>query len=95
MDVLRREPRSWLHAAIAGWQHPVSREWIALADLYDITAARGMKRRPQPYPRPMTTRTKKIGGKRTVRRTLSDALAILRPRRNRELEPLPAEPADA
>lgn len=78
--MLVRDPRSYLHAAIAGWKHPVSFDWIVTADLYDLTNAKGAKRRPKPYPRPWTDKaTKKLGGKKNRARSNREVLAILRP----------------
>ena len=66
--VLLSDPSSHVAAAVAGWDHPVSREWLVLADVYDLTAriAAGKKwTKKNAYPRPI--------GKRTVRRTKAGA----------------------
>lgn len=34
-SVLLRDPSSALAASVAGWPHPVTREWVALKALYD------------------------------------------------------------
>lgn len=39
-------------AAVAGWAHPITREWALLADVYDLLAQVNSKRKPKPYPRP-------------------------------------------
>jgi hypothetical protein len=49
---LHSDPESWLQASVAGWEHPVSRDFAVLADLYDLQHASKSKRRPKPYPRP-------------------------------------------
>lgn len=58
--VLLSDPSSHAAAAVAGWDFPVSREWLVLADVADIlTAANSRKgRKPKPYPRPKPDRTK-------------------------------------
>lgn len=73
---LMRDPRSRLHAVEAGWDHPISREWLLLADLWDLELQKAVQRgRFKPYPRPFGKQ--KLGGRR--RRTASEALSILRP----------------
>jgi hypothetical protein len=47
-----RDPESWTQAAVAGWKHPVSREWIVLSHQYDLTARLNAKTKPKPYPTP-------------------------------------------
>lgn len=79
--VLMSDPTSWLHAAEAKWKHPVSREWMMLADVFDLQHAKASKRRPKPLPRPWPDRSVKIGGKKTVRRSAAEVLAILRPQK--------------
>jgi len=50
--ILLRKPDSALQAAIAGWEYPVSREWVVLAHLWDLTANINSKRKVKPYPNP-------------------------------------------
>ncbi|WP_104128003.1 hypothetical protein [Cryobacterium sp. Y57] len=76
---LLKDPSSWLHAAVAGWEHPVSREWIILAQSFDLAHAAASKHRPKPMPRPWPDTKNKIGGKKMVRRSIEDVRAILRP----------------
>ncbi|MCS5487371.1 hypothetical protein NY588_09555 [Curtobacterium flaccumfaciens pv. beticola] len=57
LRVATRDPSSVLYAAQHGWDFPVTREWIATADLYDavnqlIQVTAQSKRKPKPYPRP-------------------------------------------
>ena len=57
--VLLSDPSSHVAAAVAGWDHPVSREWLVLADVYDLTArvAAGKKwKAKDAYPRPVPKR---------------------------------------
>jgi hypothetical protein len=52
------------HVAVAmlGWQHPLSRDGLILADLWDLTAAVApLKRRPKPYPRPSDPAPTRMG----------------------------------
>lgn len=50
---LAGDPASRVGAAVAGWSHPVSRESMTLADLFDVTVKVNSGRRtPKPYPRP-------------------------------------------
>lgn len=52
---LLSDPSSRLGAARAGWDHPMSREAMVLADLWDLNVAVNTdkkKRKPKPYPRP-------------------------------------------
>jgi hypothetical protein len=51
---LLRDPRSRLHAAVAGWSHPTSWEVIVLSDLFDLVLRSKLERKSdfRPYPRP-------------------------------------------
>lgn len=77
--MLMADTNSWLQAAVAGWDHPVSREWIIAAQSFDLAHAAASKHRPKPMPRPWPDTKNKIGGKKTVRRSIEDVRAILRP----------------
>jgi hypothetical protein len=48
---LASDPSSRIAAALNGWDYPLSREALILADLFDATAAVHFKK-PKPYPRP-------------------------------------------
>lgn len=75
---LMRDPRSRLHAVEAGWDHPISREWLLLADLWDLELQKSVRRGQfKPYPRPFGKQ--KLGGR--GRRTAAEALMILRPQK--------------
>ena len=50
--VLLTDPSSATCAAVEGWRHPMSREALLLADLFDLQYASKAKKKPQPYPRP-------------------------------------------
>jgi hypothetical protein len=66
--ILRYDPSSAIAAALAGWDHPVSREALILMDLFDLdmqvatAGSKGSKAKPHPG-RPYKTETEK-----TVRR---------------------------
>lgn len=81
-SLLCRDPSSALFAALAGWEYPMSREALLLADLFDLehTAHADPKRgRPKPHPmRPVKqvgerTRVGNPGG-----RSDEEIVAILR-----------------
>jgi len=65
--VLANDPSSHVAAALAGWDHPVTREWLLTADLYDAFIAANSKkgRKPKPYPRPWPEKDKTKFGRPT------------------------------
>ncbi len=76
ISVLERDPSSWLQAAIHDWSQPVSREWMLVANLYDLFAAVNSKKKPKQYPRPwQDADTTRIGSKKPQKR--SDVIASL------------------
>lgn len=78
---LMADPSSWLQSAIRGWEHPVSFEGIVQMDQFDLLLQRWVPRgRYKPYPRPWPADRKRLGGKSKRRRSLDEALAILRPK---------------
>lgn len=82
VDVFIRDPKSWLHAAIAKWKHPISHDWAVLAATYDLLAqVHSGKRKPKPFPRPWPDPNVKTKGK--IRR---DAREILKRARDGELD---------
>lgn len=81
VEVLTKDPSSWLQAGVSGWAHPASREWFLSADLYDLERAKAPGRRAKPYARPNDVSQTRIGGTRKVRRTPEEYRAWLaRPR---------------
>lgn len=56
--MLAVDPTSQLGAALAGWDHPVSREALVLMDIFDLehivawAQGGGKGAKPRPYPRP-------------------------------------------
>jgi hypothetical protein len=79
IDDLRHDTSSRLQAALAGWDYPATREAIVLMDLFDLQHNSKSKRKIKPYPRPWPVNQKKIGGKKTTRRSPADVRAIMRP----------------
>lgn len=65
--VLVNDPSSQVGAAIAGWDFPVTREWLLNADVYDLHVQVNTKkgRKPKPYPRPWPDKDKTRLGKAT------------------------------
>lgn len=57
VSLLAEDPTSQVHAALAGWGYPVSREAMAVADLFDAFARANYKKF-EPYPRPWETKPK-------------------------------------
>lgn len=79
VKMLLADPTTRLHTAVAGWDHPVSYEWILAAQHFDLAHSAASKHRPKLYPRPWPELKNKIGGKKTVARSIEDVRAILRP----------------
>ena len=65
VSVLLRDPSAWTTAAYSGWDYPVSREWIALSHIFDLTASvnSGKGRKPKPYPNPFPNKDVNRTGK--------------------------------
>lgn len=83
-SVLARDPASAVAAAVAGWDYPISRDALVLADLYDLQHAAKAKRRPKPYPRPWGNKDRKHSG--TGRYTTDELRAVLAATRAHALE---------
>lgn len=64
----RQLSRDWstaVGAAIGGWDYPMDRAAIVLADLYDLQHATKSKRKITPYPRPWDSDRRKTYGNKT------------------------------
>lgn len=63
--ILRSDPSSAIAAALEGWDYPITREALLLADLYDLEVAVNTPKgkRPEPHPiRPFKSKsTKRMG----------------------------------
>lgn len=65
-QILMEDPASQIAAATAGWQYPLSREGLAIRDLYDLQHRSKSRKKPKPYPRPWDTKPKRMGTAMTV-----------------------------
>lgn len=81
---LVRDTGSHVFAAINEWKHPMSREALVLADLYDAFVHANFKR-AKPYPRPWPDRTKS-----RPKPTVSQAEVIEALRKAGHTAPLPS-----
>jgi hypothetical protein len=83
VDVLLRDPTSWLHAAVAKWKHPITHEWSVLVSMWELLAqvntrkGRKAPRFPKPWPDPNSTSKGK---------TRRDARGILKRAKDGELD---------
>ena len=51
--MLLNDSTSYTYAKVRDWDYPVSREWLALAYLWDLTLSVNVKKKDfKPYPRP-------------------------------------------
>lgn len=79
--MLLRKPDSALQAALAGWDFPVSREWVVLAHLWDLTANINSKRKVKPYPNPFKNNaTTRMGKTDLPSSTVKKLLASMNPK---------------
>ncbi len=62
LDVLRRDPTSWLQVSINGWKHPASYEFQVIADLFDVQHMSKAKK-AKPRERPWSKAKTKLGGR--------------------------------
>lgn len=61
---LMKDPSSHVAAAVAGWDHPVSREWIVAANTYDAfiqVNSDPKKPKPKLHPRPWDVKPQAVG----------------------------------
>ena len=79
--ILLSDPTSWLQAAKAKWQHPISYEWTIAASTYDLLAQVNSRRKPKPFPRPWANSDSVSKGSKPRR----DAREILKKARDGEL----------
>lgn len=62
--VLLADPSSHIAASVAKWAHPVTREWMVTASLYDTFVAVNAdpkKHKPTPHPRPWDKKPRALG----------------------------------
>lgn len=80
VEVITQDPASPLTAAVSGWDYPLSREAMALVDLFDLTVTAHAGRRAKdikPYPRPWPDPTVKSFGRPAPSMTPEDIHAAL------------------
>lgn len=68
INILSRDPSSWLSAARRKWDYPVSREWMVMANLVDVMVAANSKKKPKPSPRPWPKEGENRIGKKSQNR---------------------------
>ncbi|MGL5910664.1 MAG: hypothetical protein ACRCZP_11725 [Phycicoccus sp.] len=73
--VLMTDPSSQVATSVAQITGTRSREWLLLADIFDLLHTVNARRRTRPYPRP-GDRPRRVGN--TGNRTREEVLAILR-----------------
>lgn len=73
--LLAQDPGTQVAAAVAGWVHPLAREALVLADLYDLQHMSKAKKRPRAYPRPWGDKARTTKG--TGRYTPQQLRAVL------------------
>lgn len=83
VQILHRDPSSWLFASAAGWEFPVSREHLTLMDQFDAFMQANSKKgaRPKPYPRPFSDAKRYGGKKKNTPRTPAELEALFASRR--------------
>lgn len=76
--VILRDPASWTQAARAGWDYPVSREWIVASHTYDLLALAnsGKGKKPKPYPHPFPSKASVRTGQTTL--SHEEVVAVLK-----------------
>ena len=83
MKALLSDSRSRLQAVIAGWSHPISREAINQLDLIDLLLQRwSEKGKYKPVERPWNVKKKSA-----KRRSVKEAMRILRPHKSEQVPP--------
>jgi hypothetical protein len=81
VSALMKDPSSWTQAARSGWKHPVSFEWMVLANTYDVHTLVNSKRKPKPYPTPWADKNKsRIGATNQDRSHVEKMLERMNPK---------------
>lgn len=76
VSALMKDPASWTQAAKSNWKHPVSFDWMVLANSYDLQTTINSKRKPKPYPTPWANKDSNIIGSKNQDR--AHVLAMLK-----------------
>lgn len=83
--ILADDPGAMTAAALAGWSHPLSREALILADLFDLQHFAKASKPPKPYPRPWPTSGQMVKQKGDAAgRSREEVIEILRTQFGRE-----------
>lgn len=61
LDAVMRDPSSRLHAALNGWDYPLSRESMLILDLIDVTGRANAGKKWKTRPRPWRVKGQRIG----------------------------------
>ena len=72
--VLSRDPSSAVAASVQGWQYPLSRDAMTLADLFDLQHQSKSKRKPKAYPRPWADSGRRVIGRTKLSRDQLDTI---------------------
>jgi len=85
--MLLKDSSTYTYAKIRKWDYPASREWFALADLWDLTLSANVKKKDfKPYPRPYKqedNNKKQIGDVSTLTQAeVRQRLALMNPKEN-------------
>lgn len=82
VSMFLRDTRSWVFAGVNRWDYPVSRDYLAVAAVHDAVWLTNIpskdRHKFKPYPRPFVA-GKRYGGDKSVRRSIADVRAIIRP----------------
>lgn len=82
-SILLRDPTSWLQAAHGKWKHPISYDWLVLANTFDLLAQVNSKNTPKPYARPWSDQGAERSGKPAVPESrVREVLNAMRPEEN-------------
>lgn len=74
---LLADPRSRVAAAVAGWEYPVSREWMLLAAIHDVTIDVSAVKSPSQYH--LRRPWRNAGRPKRKPRTMPELRAALKP----------------
>lgn len=83
VQMLMRDPTSWLQTSVNKWKHPVSFEWIVLANHLDSVIKMNTKKgtKPNLTPKPWPDR-----GEKRLGESRADAREILKRSKDGELK---------
>lgn len=82
VQALLADTTSLLQASVRGWKYPVSREWMMLAELYDLDLrihSRGGKAKPVPRPWPDPNKSR-VGSATSSRKSILENLERMNPK---------------